>query len=97
MQQLLTFDNGLQLVQAGNGIMTRGNTYANTLTGLLAASSFEDAVPRRQSAGGAVADRGNVMAVRNQLGLTRQIFFCLLDGFDTHCHSSKPRRRCCSS
>jgi uncharacterized protein (DUF1501 family) len=24
------------------------------------------------------------MAVRNQLGLTRQIFFCLLDGFDTH-------------
>ncbi len=24
------------------------------------------------------------MSVRNQLGLTRQIFFCLLDGFDTH-------------
>ena len=24
------------------------------------------------------------MAVRSQLGLTRQIFFCLLDGFDTH-------------
>ena len=35
MQQLLTFDNGLQLVQAGNGIMTRGNNYANTLTSLL--------------------------------------------------------------
>ena len=24
------------------------------------------------------------MSVRNQLGLTRQIFFCMLDGFDTH-------------
>ena len=35
MQQLLTFDNGVQLVQAANGIMTRGNNYANTLTGLL--------------------------------------------------------------
>ncbi len=32
MQQLLTFDNGLQLVQAANGILTRGNNYANTLT-----------------------------------------------------------------
>ena len=35
MQQLLTFDNGVQLVQAANGVMTRGNNYANTLTGLL--------------------------------------------------------------
>ena len=24
------------------------------------------------------------MAVRSQLGLSRQIFFCFLDGFDTH-------------
>jgi uncharacterized protein (DUF1501 family) len=24
------------------------------------------------------------MSVRNQLGLTRQNFFCVLDGFDTH-------------
>ncbi len=26
----------------------------------------------------------NVMSVRAQLGLTRQIFFCSLGGFDTH-------------
>ena len=31
MQQLLTFDNGVQLVQAANGIMTRGNAWRNTL------------------------------------------------------------------
>ena len=35
MQQLLTFDNGLKLVQSGNRIMTRGNNYATTLTNLL--------------------------------------------------------------
>src|ERR1700729_13151 len=38
VQQLLTFDNGVQLVQAANGIMTRGNNYANTLTALLASA-----------------------------------------------------------
>jgi uncharacterized protein (DUF1501 family) len=40
LQQLLTFDNGLQLVQAGNGILSRGQNYATTLTGLLQTSSL---------------------------------------------------------
>ena len=32
-QQLLTFDNGLQLVQQANGIVSRGAAYVNVLTG----------------------------------------------------------------
>jgi uncharacterized protein (DUF1501 family) len=84
MQQLLTFDNGVQLVQAGNGIMTRGNTYANTLTALLANVSLQTQFPASNPLAAQLRTVANVMAVRNQLGLTRQIFFCLLDGFDTH-------------
>ena len=85
MQQLLTFDNGVQLVQAGNGIMTRGNTYANTLTGLLAGSQhLQTAFPANNPLAAQLQTVANVMSVRNQLGLTRQIFFCQLDGFDTH-------------
>jgi uncharacterized protein (DUF1501 family) len=85
MQQLLTFDNGVQLVQAANGITIRGNNYANTLTGLLAsAPALHTQFPAGNPLAAQLQTVANVMSVRNQLGLTRQIFFCLLDGFDTH-------------
>jgi uncharacterized protein (DUF1501 family) len=84
MQQLLTFDNGLQLVQAGNGIVTRGNNYANTLTNLLKTSSLRTPFPANNSLAAQLQTVANVMSVRGQLGLTRQIFFCQLGGFDTH-------------
>jgi len=84
MQQLLTFSNGLQLVQAGNGIMTNGNNYANTLTGLLQSSNITTQFPAGNGLAAQLLTVANVMAVRSQLGLTRQIFFCTLGGFDTH-------------
>jgi uncharacterized protein (DUF1501 family) len=84
MQQLLAFDNGLQLVQAGNGILTRGNNYAKTLTGLLASVSLKTQFPANNPLAAQLRTVANVMAVRNQLGLTRQIFFCQLGSFDTH-------------
>ncbi len=85
MQQLLTFDNGMQLVQAANGIMTRGNNYANTLTGLLgSAPALQTQFPAGNPLAAQLQTVAKVMSVRGQLGLTRQIFFCLLDGFDTH-------------
>jgi uncharacterized protein (DUF1501 family) len=84
MQQLLTFDNGVQLVQAANGIMTRGNTYANTLTGLLNGVNLQTQFPAGNPLAAQLQTVARVMAVRGQLGLNRQIFFCMLDGFDTH-------------
>jgi uncharacterized protein (DUF1501 family) len=84
MQQLLTFDNGVQLVQAANGIMTRGNAYANTLTNLLSGVTLQTQFLAGNPLAAQLQTVAKVMAVRNQLGLTRQIFFCLLDGFDTH-------------
>jgi uncharacterized protein (DUF1501 family) len=84
MQQLLTFDNGVQLVQAANGIITRGNNYANTLTGLLNGIALQTQFPAGNPLAAQLQTVAKVMAVRTQLGLTRQIFFCLLDGFDTH-------------
>ncbi len=84
MQQLLTFDNGLQLVQAGNGIISRGSAYANTMTGLLANVKLTTPFPSSNPLAAQLQTVANVMSVRNQLGLTRQIFFCQLNGFDTH-------------
>jgi uncharacterized protein (DUF1501 family) len=84
MQQLLTFDNGLQLVQAGNSIMTRGNNYANTLTGLLTTNQIKTVFPANNPLAAQLLTVANVMSVRAKLGLNRQIFFCQLGGFDTH-------------
>ena len=84
LQQLLTFDNGVQLVQAGNGIVSRGNQYANTLTGLLAHSSVSTKFPANNPLAAQLQTVANVMSVRASLGLTRQIFFCQLGSFDTH-------------
>ena len=64
--------------------MTRGNNYANTLTGLLANVSLQTQFPVNNPLAAQLKTVANVMSVRNQLGLTRQIFFCMLDGFDTH-------------
>ncbi|HLK66819.1 MAG TPA: DUF1501 domain-containing protein [Bryobacteraceae bacterium] len=84
MQQLLQFDNGLQLVQAANGILTRGSNYANQLAALIATAKINTVFP----AGNPLADQllmvAKLISLRTQLGLTRQIFFCTLGGFDTH-------------
>jgi len=84
MQQLLSFDNGLQLVQAGNGIVERGNSYAQTLTGLLQSSNITTSFPANNPLAAQLLTVANVMSVRSQLGLTRQIFFCDFGSFDTH-------------
>ena len=84
LQQLLTFDNGLQLVQAGNGVLSRGQNYATMLTGLLQTSSLTTKFPANSTLAAQLQTVANVMSVRTELGLTRQIFFCQLGSFDTH-------------
>src|SRR6202167_929721 len=66
MQQLLTFDNGVQLVQAANGIVTRGNNYANTLTGLLSGVTLQTQFPANNPLAAQLRTVANVMAARNQ-------------------------------
>ena len=85
MQQLLTFDNGLQLVQASNGNVKHGNDYANTLLGLLSTPKITTKFPLSNNVLAAQLQTvANVMSVRSELGLTRQIFFCQFGSFDTH-------------
>jgi len=84
MQQLLTFDNGVQLVQAGNGILTRGSNYANALAGLIGTAHITTTFPAGNPLGDQLLMVAKLISLHSQLGLTRQIFFCQLGGFDTH-------------
>ena len=90
MQQLLTFDNGLQLIQSANDTMGRGVSYANALSAALANSTLQTQFPLTgfDGAPNLIAAQlqtvARIIKVRSTLGLTRQIFYCNLDGFDTH-------------
>ncbi|MEQ1947565.1 MAG: DUF1501 domain-containing protein [Bryobacteraceae bacterium] len=85
IQQLLTFDNGLQLVQAANSIQNRGVTEANLLNNALAAApALQTVFPSGNQLGNQLKMAARIIGVRSQLGLGRQIFFCNLGGFDTH-------------
>ena len=65
--------------------MYKRQNYANTLTGLLgSAPALATQFPAGNPLAAQLQTVAKVMGVRSQLGLTRQIFFCLLDGFDTH-------------
>ena len=90
MQQVLTFDNGLQLIQAANATLNRGVNYANALTGALAASALQTSFPLTGTDGAPnllaaqLHTVARIIKVRSTLGLSRQIFYCYIDGFDTH-------------
>lgn len=90
LQQLLTFDNGLQLVQAANATLNRGVSYANALSGALAGSTLQTSFPLIGNDGSPnllalqLQTVARIIKVRSTLGLSRQIFFCNIDGFDTH-------------
>jgi len=90
LQQLLTFDNGLQLVQQANDTMNRGVSYANALSAALASSTLQTQFPLTGADGtpNLLATQlqtvARIIKVRSALGLSRQIFYCNIDGFDTH-------------
>jgi uncharacterized protein (DUF1501 family) len=84
LQQLLTFDNGLQLVQAANGTLGRGVSYSNALSGALAGATLTTQFPAGNPLAAQLQTVARIIKVRSALGLSRQIFFCELDGFDTH-------------
>ncbi len=83
-QQLLSFSNGMTLVQAGNGLLDRGIQDTKTLSGLLQSNQISTVFPANSTLANQLYTVANMMAVSSQLGLTRQIFFCQLCAFDTH-------------
>ena len=83
-QQLLSFDNGVQLMQASNSITTRGiNDAALLKVALTAAPNLQTVFPG-SSLGKQMKLVAQIVSVRNSLAMNRQIFFVSLGGFDTH-------------
>ena len=97
LQQLLTFDNGLQLVQAANATLGRGVSYANALSGALAGATLATQFPAGNPLATQLQTVARIIKVRSALGLSRQIFFANSTASIRIAGSSPSRARCCSS
>jgi uncharacterized protein (DUF1501 family) len=84
MNNLLTLDTGVSLVQAANDTMANGIADASMLTAALAKGTPLKTVFPNTTIGAQLQQVAQIIQVQADLGMTRQIFFCSLGGFDTH-------------
>ncbi|HXT77578.1 MAG TPA: DUF1501 domain-containing protein [Candidatus Eisenbacteria bacterium] len=85
MQQLLTLDSGVSLVQSASAVTSQsiqqGVVLANALKNI---APIQTAFPANNGLASQLKQVAQVIATRSSLGISRQIFFCSIGGFDTH-------------
>jgi len=84
LRNLLSFDNGLSLASASNAIGSAGINQATLLNNALTGGQALTTVFPNTSLGQQLLQVAKIISVRSSLGVTRQIFFTYLGGFDTH-------------
>lgn len=84
LTNLLTTDNGVALVQAANQTLSMSIADATALANALTqATPLKTQFPKT-SLGAQLQQVAQIVQVQSQLGMSRQIFFTSLGGFDTH-------------
>jgi uncharacterized protein (DUF1501 family) len=84
-QSLLTFEDGLQLIQAASTTTANALQNAQTLAAALKTGSpLKTKFPPRNPLAAQLKEVAQIIQVRSALGLPRQIFFVSSLGFDTH-------------
>jgi len=86
MQTLLTFNSGVTLMQAANGVTAAAYAQSRTLRDALAtAPAIQTVWPSPSTSISAqLLQVAKIIAARGSLGLRRQIFFVGMGGYDTH-------------
>lgn len=84
LNSLLTLDSGMSLVQAANNTIANSIGDAKALGAALAqATPLKTQFPKT-NIGAQLQQVAQIIQVQGDLGMSRQIFFCSLGGFDTH-------------
>jgi uncharacterized protein (DUF1501 family) len=84
LQQILTMDSGISLVQPASNVTTLTIAQSNYLAGALnGAVPLQTQFPNT-SIGNQLKQVAQIIKVKNNLSVNRQVFFCSLGGFDTH-------------
>jgi uncharacterized protein (DUF1501 family) len=85
VQQLLTLDTGISLVQASSAVTGQAIQEGVLLsTALKNIPAIQTAFPANNGLASQLKQVAQVIAARSSLGISRQIFFCSIGGFDTH-------------
>lgn len=84
LQQLLTFDTGMQMIGAASGVMASAVRGAQEINAALASGTPLTTVFPQTGLGRQLQQVATVMRVRGALGMNKQIFFCGMGGFDNH-------------
>ena len=85
MQQMLSFDSGLSLVQTANGTMQNAFSDTKALSdAFTGAPGVKTPFPANSGLAAQLQQVAKIIQVRQALGLGRQIFFVQTGGFDTH-------------
>jgi uncharacterized protein (DUF1501 family) len=84
LQSLLTFDNGLSLIQSASKVTSNAINDGKTLATALASNKTLATPFPTSSLGNQLKQVANIIQARSALGLARQIFFVSIGGFDTH-------------
>jgi uncharacterized protein (DUF1501 family) len=84
LQQLLTFDTGVSLIQSASSITSNSLADSKILSGALSSATPLATVFPATGIGNQLKQVAQLLSVRSALSLNRQVFFCSLGGFDTH-------------
>src|ERR1700682_1340719 len=85
VQQLLTLDTGISLVQASSAVTGQAIQQAVVwAAGLKNIPAIQTVFPANNWLASQLKQVAQVIAARSALGINRQIFFCSIGGFDTH-------------
>lgn len=86
LQEIVTFNSGLSMVQAANDVRADGIELNGMLNGL-GASGITTVFPGT-GIGQQLKQVAQLISLRATTGMKRQVFFCALNGFDTHSSQS---------
>jgi uncharacterized protein (DUF1501 family) len=84
LQRLLTFDSGLKLVTAANGVLTDSLSSFQEINAALASAPPLPMTFPATGIGRQLAQIASLISVRGALGMNRQVFFVNIGGFDHH-------------
>jgi uncharacterized protein (DUF1501 family) len=87
LQEVITFDTGLALVQSANKVRQDAFALNAMLTSLSSGTPLTTQFPQTDI-GLQLQQVAQIIRLRGTTGMSRQVFFCSLGGFDTHSSES---------